>query len=165
MGGENWEISVKHPMKSLLLVPILFALSLPAAAEVDPKAHKLCLEAKDYQGCVRAMTGASGATEGQRTIIQQGASLADGNECPAGWAYIGGGNCSEVKCEYNSSGFNDLGHDQRVAGKPGWGCKYSWWQGVGVMRLTGITRAVNNPKCPPGEPPIGYNSTCQTKGN
>ena len=27
------------------------------AAEVDPKIHKLCIEAKDYAGCVRAMKG------------------------------------------------------------------------------------------------------------
>lgn len=41
----------------ILLVPLLLAVSLPAFAEVDPKIHKLCIEAKDYAGCVRAMKG------------------------------------------------------------------------------------------------------------
>ena len=27
------------------------------AAEVDPSIHKLCIEAKDYAGCVRVMKG------------------------------------------------------------------------------------------------------------
>lgn len=29
------------------------------------------------------------------------------------------------------------------------------------MRLEGNSRATINPECPPGEPQIGYNSTCQ----
>lgn len=33
-------------------------LAGPAMAQVDPKIHKLCIEAKDYTGCVRAMTSA-----------------------------------------------------------------------------------------------------------
>ena len=33
--------------------------AIPAPAEVDPKIHKLCIEAKDYAGCVRAQGGAS----------------------------------------------------------------------------------------------------------
>ena len=36
----------------ILLAPLLLAVSLPAFAEVDPKIHKLCIEAKDYAGCV-----------------------------------------------------------------------------------------------------------------
>ena len=31
--------------------------TIPAVAEVDAKTHKLCLEAKDYLGCVKAMKG------------------------------------------------------------------------------------------------------------
>jgi len=31
----------------------------PAFANVDPKIHKLCVEAKDYLGCVKAMNGVS----------------------------------------------------------------------------------------------------------
>ena len=29
------------------------------------------------------------------------------------------------------------------------------------MQLVGSARASSNPDCPPGEPAIGYNSTCQ----
>lgn len=38
----------------------LIALGLPAVAEVDavdPQHHKLCLEARDYAGCIKAMSG------------------------------------------------------------------------------------------------------------
>ena len=157
---------------------MLFAAgSLPLLAaepsKVDPKIHKLCLEARDYAGCVKAMTGApDSASQGtQRLINQQGADIVDGNQCPIGFAYIGGGNCQDVRCEYNSTGFNALGHDSLIAGKKDiegrdvWGCKYSFWQGSGVLRLSGgIIRVTNNPACPPGEPELGFNSTCQTKG-
>ena len=64
--------------------------------------------------------------------------------------------------EYNPSGVGyDTGHDQRVAGKADWKCKYSFWYGAGVMQLEGNARASINSECPPGEPEIGYNSTCQ----
>lgn len=33
--------------------------AIPAVAEVDQKIHKLCLDAKDYAGCVRAQGGAN----------------------------------------------------------------------------------------------------------
>lgn len=145
----------------ILLVPLLLAVSLPAFAEVDPKIHKLCIEAKDYAGCVRAMK--SDTMPSTRVINSQGADIAEGNQCPSGWAYVGGGNCQQVKCEYdkvNGLGFSE-GHDQRVAGKANWKCKGSFWYGAGVMRLEGNSRATINPECPPGEPQIGYNSTCQ----
>jgi hypothetical protein len=132
-----------------------------AKAEVDPKIHSLCIEAKDYAGCVRAMNGDT--TETTRQIRSQGADIAEGNQCPSGYAYVGGGNCMEVKCVYNTAtvmGF-DTGHDQRVAGKANWGCKSSFWYGAGVMQLVGNARASINENCPPGEPEIGYNSTCQ----
>tara|TARA_R100000951_G_scaffold25121_3_gene21251 strand:- start:1957 stop:2574 length:618 start_codon:yes stop_codon:yes gene_type:complete len=144
----------------ILLAPLLLAVSLPAFAEVDTKIHKLCIEAKDYAGCVRAMKGETMPTS--RVINSQGADIAEGNQCPSGFAYVGGGNCMEVKCLYSPSGLGyDQGHDQRVAGKANWKCKYSFWQGAGVMQLVGSARASLNPSCPPGEPAIGYNSTCQ----
>lgn len=107
----------------ILLVPLLLAVSLPAFAEVDPKIHKLCIEAKDYAGCVRAMKGDT--MPSTRVINSQGADIAEGNQCPSGWAYVGGGNCQQVKCEYdkvNGLGFSE-GHDQRVAGKANWNAK------------------------------------------
>ena len=87
--------------------------AIPAVAEVDPKIHKLCIEAKDYAGCVRAMKG---DTSGTDVIQRRGADLADGNQCPSGYAYIGSGQCKEVKCYYD--GPSSHGHDPRVAGIP-----------------------------------------------
>lgn len=142
-------ITVGATATVFLLVTPLFAQN------VDPKIHKLCIEAKDYAGCVRAMNGDTSAPV--RQVNSQGADIAEGNQCPAGFAYIGGGNCQQVFCHYPST---DLGHDPIVAGKPGWGCKYNWLRGAGEMRLGAVGRASMNPNCPPGEPPIGYNSTC-----
>ena len=73
----------------ILLAPLLLAVSLPAFAEVDSKIHKLCIEAKDYAGCVRAMKGDKMPTS--RVINSQGADIAEGNQCPQGYAYLGGG--------------------------------------------------------------------------
>ena len=143
----------------ILLAPLLLAVSLPAFAEVDSKIHKLCIEAKDYAGCVRAMKGDTMPTS--RVINSQGADIAEGNQCPSGFAYVGGGNCMEVKCYWGTLGPRSVGHDQRVAGKANWGCKKNFWYGAGIMKLEGNARASLNPSCPPGEPAIGYNSTCQ----
>ena len=158
-------------MNKLLTISITSASivigAMPASAEVDAKTHKLCIEAKDYAGCVRAMKGETMPTS--RQINSQGADIAEGNSCPEGFAYIGGGNCQEVKCSYNSSGFNPLGHDSLVAGLKDskgndvWGCKYNFWAGAGVLRLTGgILRTSQNNDCPPGEPTRGFTNTCQT---
>ena len=49
-------------MKKLLTSTIASASiaigAIPALAEVDPKIHKLCIEAKDYSGCIKSMIGA-----------------------------------------------------------------------------------------------------------
>ena len=143
---------------SLVTTGALLGFSIPVYAQsVDQKIHKLCIEAKDYAGCVRAMKGEDSGS--QRVINQQGADVAEGNECPSGYAYVGGGNCKEVICRYNGLG---MGHDPRVAGKPGWGCKWSWMYGGGELRLEGNARTAFNKNCPVGEPQIGYNSTCTT---
>jgi hypothetical protein len=155
-------------MHKLLITAISLALlSAPVMAQVDQKIHKLGIEAKDYEGCVRAMKGSTQPVS--RQITSQGADIAEGSQCTADFAYIGGENCQDVRCEYNSSGFNALGHDGLIAGKKDnagndvWGCTFSFWQGTGVLRLTGsITRTINNKDCPPGEPRLGYNNTCQT---
>ncbi|MCB4398455.1 hypothetical protein [Synechococcus sp. MU1625] len=151
----------KHLAISIATASIAIG-AIPTLAEVDPKIHKLCVEAKDYAGCVRAMRGDTTTTT-IREIRSQGADIAEGNQCPAGFAYVGGGNCMEVKCVYNTAtglGF-DTGHDPRVAGKSDWKCKYSLWYGAGVMQLQGNARASINAECPSGEPEVGYNSTCQ----
>ena len=41
-------------MKALLLLPFLLNPLLPVQAAVDPEIHKICLEARDYSGCVEA---------------------------------------------------------------------------------------------------------------
>ena len=134
--------------------------------EVEAKIHKLCIEAKDYAGCVRSMQGdASDRTI--RTINSQGADIAEGNQCSKGYAYIGGGNCQDVSCVYPAG---PLGHDQTIAGlkdkngKDVWSCKYDpWVYGAGGLRLSGaVTRATINKSCPLAEPKIGFNNTCQT---
>ena len=55
----------------ILLAPFLLAVSLPALAEVDPKIHKLCIEAKDYAGCVKSQ----GAINGSDTASSGSAQL------------------------------------------------------------------------------------------
>mgnify|MGYP001809562301 CR=1 FL=1 len=129
-------------------------------AQVPKDIHTLCLPAKDYAGCVKAQQGIP--SEPARAVMDQGAGLASGNACPSGYAYVGMGNCQFVTCIYPST---DLGNDQIVAGKSTWRCKYHWLQGAGELRLGGATlRAGNNPDCPPGEPMIGWNNTCETSG-
>ena len=156
-------------MNKLLAISIASASiaigAIPALAEVDAKTHKLCIEAKDYAGCVRAMTGK--ADEPQKIIQIQSS---DGNQCPAGSAYVGGGNCQQVNCEYTTAGaIRALGHDQIIAGKKDasgkdvWGCPFKIFLGRGRLRLTGaVLRTTNNSSCPQGEPELGFNSTCQT---
>ena len=157
-------------LKALLGAAVLSAaglmvtgLSQAAKSEVNAEHHKLCSEAKDYAGCIRAMKGDTSS----RTINSQGADIAEGNQCPAGYAYLGSGNCQDVRCQFGAG--TSLGHDSLVAGlkdkqgKDVWGCQNSFWYGRGVLRLKGaVTRTSNNPSCPVGEPKIGYNSSCQT---
>lgn len=153
------------PLISQSLAGLLIATIPTSSGNVSPAIHKLCLEAKDYAGCVQSQTGkASGpGVEVKSVITNDGAAIAGGNSCPDGYAYIGGGYCKRVKCEYGPLGFIALGHDQLVAGKSKWGCKYNLWYGAGVMRLEdGALRAINNPNCPSGEPQLGWNNTCET---
>ena len=69
--------------------------AIPAVAEVDAKTHKLFLEAKDYLGCVKAMTGRANT----KAEAQTGASV--GNSCPEGFAYVGTNQSYQrVDCKY-----------------------------------------------------------------
>jgi len=54
----------------ILLAPLLLAVSLPAFAEVDPKIHKLCIEAKDYAGCVKAQGGIRGSNSASSGVAE-----------------------------------------------------------------------------------------------
>ena len=64
-------------MKRFLTLAILGAtlVSAPVLAEVNPRIHKLCIEAKDYAGCVKTMIGTteSVSTDGINTQ-REGAS-------------------------------------------------------------------------------------------
>lgn len=151
-------------MRQFLIASAAVLMALPAIAQPDPRIHKQCLEAKDYLGCVRAMKGEDSQNNPSRVITQQGADIAEGNQCPVGWAYVGGGNCSEVQCFYpRNLGGGGRGHDPRVAGT-GWKCGgmglFTW---AGVLRLEGLSRATISTACPDGEPQIGHNSTCPNK--
>jgi hypothetical protein len=153
---------------SLLAVFLLTATPVIAQGQVDPAIHKLCVEAKDYAGCVRAMKGES--LPASRVINSQGADISEGNQCPKGAAYVGGGNCQQVECEYTSStAVRSLGHDQLIAGlkdnkgKDAWGCPHKFWMGAGRLRLSGaVLRTTVNTNCPLVEPQPGFNSSCQT---
>lgn len=149
-------------MKSLLPLGIAIAAigAAPAFANIDPKIAEFCLKAQDFQGCVKSMSGdSSGSTTTIRQIQQKGADLAEGNQCPAGFAYIGGGNCQEVKCR-SGTGY---GHDYRLAGK-GWSCQKTLGMFGNELYLDGnqIVRASVSSQCPTEEPVVGFNSSCNT---
>ena len=143
-------------LKAIILVLSLTAFgALPALAEVDPKTHKLCLEAKDYLGCVKAMKGETSSETVIRQVQQQGASITEGNSCPAQHIYSGGGYCQRVTCV--KRGLFGRGHGENLGGK-GISCK-------GGAELTWDNthqpiRASFNKDCPNYEPEVGYQSTC-----
>ena len=143
----------------LVALAALSAGTALAQGQVDPAIHKLCIEAKDYAGCVRAMNGESNPST--RVIQSEGASLAEGNACPAGYAYRGGGVCKEVICVMQ--GFNDplLSDRNHACGNADF-----WSTGwIGRMILAwgpDTTRTFNDENCPPGVPEVGWTSTCNT---
>jgi hypothetical protein len=67
-------------MSKLLIAVTTGLLSGPAMAQVDPKVHKLCSEAKDYKGCVEQHN----QNEGNQATSQQQQKMAN---------YIGGMIC------------------------------------------------------------------------
>ena len=147
-------------MKRFLL-PLLAALALPTAvnANVDPEVHKLCLPAADYAGCVKTMTG---NLNQNRVIMDQGVSLSEGNACPEGYAYKGGGTCQIVEC-YGSGLFLTIGGaNDPILKKYGWrdSCPRAYPL---VTYGDATTRAFNDPNCPSKEPGVGFNSTCHEK--
>jgi hypothetical protein len=55
----------------ILLIALSAALlALPAIAAVDPVTHKACIQARDYAGCVKAMTSAPQASEESLTPLR-----------------------------------------------------------------------------------------------
>ena len=144
--------SLRRSAMRQLLVATFFLLAVPAIAQIDPKIHKLCIEAKDYPGCVKAQN--LGSNPDSRVITQQGAAIAEGNSCPVGMAYINGGTCQQVECS-RSSGH---GHDYPLGGKD-WACPWGY-----ELRLGDSTaRAFLDPKCPSIEFIPGWRNTCNQK--
>ena len=146
--------------KKVLASLVFFTITFPVEANVDPKIAEFCLKAQDFQGCVKSMSGdTSGSKTTVRQIQQKGADLAEGNQCPEGFAYIGSGNCQEVRCR----GGSGMGHDYRLAGKDYWSCKKVLGMFGGELYLDGeIVRASFNSNCPDEEPDIGVNSSCRS---
>ena len=139
----------------ILLAPLLLAVSLPAFAEVDSKIHKLCIEAKDYAGCVRAMKGETSTETTVNQIQRQGANLTEGNLCPVEHRSSGGGYCQRIICV--KAGLFGYGHSQGLGGI-GNSCR-------GGTQLTWDNnhqpiRASFDKNCPPGDLDIGFASTC-----
>ena len=146
-----------------LLIPLLAAFALPNAvnAGVDPEVHRICLKAADYVGCVKVQTKGSEAST--RMIIQEGASIAEGNACPDSHAYIGNGYCQRVFCDIGGARLFASGHDRRLGGK-GWGCKPRWDFAGGSLKFSTDNPAVRSSfdrRCPSEEPETGRNNSCQ----
>ena len=139
----------------ILTFSISAIVSLPAFAEVDPKIHKLCIEAKDYAGCVKAMKGEV------KTNKQVG------NRCPSGFAYVGGNKrCQKVGCKYRWwMAAGGMKHNPLVAGKSSWTCIDQWSGGTlnkGVLTLNDVSDIKYDSECPPISPEIGWNNSCET---
>ena len=141
-------------MRRLLILPFLLGVSLPVQAGVDPEVHQLCKDVKDYLGCVKAQTGE----------IKSQNKKVFGNKCPEQSAYVGEGKCQVVYCRFANIGFGQArGNDPLVGGKSNWKCGFDWFlHGQGVLQLQPEKLSItNDPKCPPGEPALGWNSTCE----
>ena len=127
------------------------------SVEVDPKIHNLCVEAKDYAGCVRAMRGDS--LDPRVTVDEGKAEIVGFNSCPIGYRYKGNGYCGEVKCK--DAGMWFVGrHNPILAGKDSW-CKASGLGSGGRLDFTGDTvRASFDNNCPDFDLKPGWQSTC-----
>ena len=126
----------------------------PAMAQFDPEIHKLCIEAKDYAGCVKAMTGTSDGPKSPTSVmVIEGERELTGNSCPEDMAYAGAGWCRSVICISRSSG-----HSSGLGGKR-WACPL----GMGLAMSWGSSKvkATNDPSCPQNPPDIGWRSSCE----
>ena len=151
-------------MKLFTTIAAFSLVAAPVQASVNSKHHELCKEAKDYAGCIRAMT--SDVTEQSAIKIDQtsrpGLLSEMGNQCPAGYAYSGAGRCRQVLCmPMGIFGKNE----PQLAGK-GHHCRgrnldYGILGGRASLRWgNNYINASNNPSCPQNEPRIGHLSSC-----
>ena len=146
-------------MNKLLAISIASASiairAIPALAEVDAKIHKLCIEAKDYVGCVKAMNG--DLNPSSRLTKSPGETITEGNACPDGMAFAGEGTCKSVKCVP----LTFQGEELTLKGK-GWKCKRPFLQ---IAPNRPVWGDVSEPtylksECPMIKLKLGYNSTC-----
>ena len=149
-------------MKRLLL-PLLAALLFPTSvnANVDPEVHRICLKASDYAGCVKVQTEGSAAST--RMIIQEDASISEGNACPDSYAYVGKGFCQRVYCDIKGMRWLARGHARLLGGK-GWECKPRFDFAGGSLRFSTVNPVIRtslDKRCPSEEPEIGRNNSCQ----
>ena len=72
-------------MKKIFLLPIFLSFALESHASVDPEIHKMCIEAKDYLGCVKAMKDDSNATQEKNITVDLDKVRNTGNMCPDGF--------------------------------------------------------------------------------
>lgn len=145
----------------------LFLLALPAllagnsvVAEVEPKIHKLCVEAKDYAGCVRAMKGDTTPVGTQRLRIGLQDEL--GNSCPAGYAYSGSGQCRSIKCiPLGIFGKNEPQLSGKGHSCVGRNIEYGILGGRATMKWGNqYMKAIIDPNCPNIEPKMGSRNSC-----
>ena len=143
-------------MKRILLPLLLAAVTTPSLA-VDNEIHEKCIAAADYRGCVEVFLGKE--AEPKRVIMDQGIATNEGNECPYGYGYKGGGYCQEIVC--NASGLLGTGHDPTLAAK-GHACKNTSIR-FGSNQLgwgKDVKRATVNSDCPDIPLKLGWTSTC-----
>ena len=141
-------------MKKILFLPIFFSFTLELQASVDPEIHKMCIEAKDYLGCVKAMKGDSNSNEENNITVDLDKVRVTGNRCPDGFAYKGAGYCQEIVCLKGGK------HDPRLGGK-GNTCLGRPIIGRYTMHFGDQTiRATTDERCPLVEPEIGRSNSC-----
>ena len=136
------------------IATIGLALPTPLLAEVDQKIHKLCIEAKDYAGCVKAMTTSSEEKTPSLRLIEGERELT-GNSCPADFAYSGAGYCTKVICTWEMGG-----HAQDLGGKT-WSCSGGILQKPSLRWGNETVKATSDPSCPPNPPARGWQSSCE----
>lgn len=152
-------------MKSNWFLAGAFLMAPPAMANVTSEHHRLCSQAKDYAGCIRAMKG--DLDKPQVKYIDQtnrpGLLAEMGNACPAGYAYSGAGQCRQVVCKV----MGIFGKNEPQLANRGHSCKDKNRElgvgGRGSLRWGDQYRnAANDPKCPKMEPGHGDVNSCVT---
>ena len=146
-----------NAVKAILLSSSLIsAAAIPAFATIDPELHQLCVDARDYSGCIKMHQ--QGA-ESQTTL-----SL---NACPAGHAYSGAGYCTRVICDSPRGGvltrmiLSSDGNDPELAGKGNKCPRTGLFSRNGSLRWGTDTVAVaHDPSCPNVPLQVGWQNAC-----